>query len=133
MIGGDCVKQFEINGNLWKIKFVKSTSKYLIDRTSTLRVATTDPSLNTIFLSDRISGNFLKKVLIHEMTHVVLWEYDIISRIQKYCYPQFAIAMEEEICNILADYGEIVFQNAYLILGENAMRIVPYELERLVA
>ena len=82
MIGGDCVKQFEINGNLWKIKFVKSTSKYLIDRTSTLRVATTDPSLNTIFLSDRISGNFLKKVLIHEMTHVVLWEYDIISRIQ---------------------------------------------------
>ena len=133
MIGGDYVKQFEINGNLWKIKFVKSTSKYLIDRTSTLRVATTDPSLNTIFLSDRISGSFLKKVLIHEMTHVVLWEYDIISRIQKYCYPKFAIAMEEEICNILADYGEIVFQNAYLILGENAMRIVPYELERLVA
>ena len=127
------MKQFEINGNLWKIKFVKSTSKYLIDRTSTLRVATTDPSLNTIFLSDRISGSFLKRVLIHEITHVVLWEYDIISKIQEYCYPQFAIAMEEEICNILADYGEIVFQNAYSILGENAMKIVPYELERLVA
>ena len=127
------MKQFEINGNLWKIKFVKSTSKYLIDRTSTLRLATTDPSLNTIFLSDRISGSFLKKVLIHEITHVVLWEYDIISKIQEYCYPQFAIAMEEEICNILADYGEIVFQNAYSILGENAIRIVPYELERLVA
>ena len=111
------MKQFEINGNLWKIKFVKSTSKYLIDRTSTLRVATTDPSLNTIFLSDRISGSFLKKVLIHEMTHVVLWEYDIISRIQKYCYPQFAIAMEEEICNILADYGVIGFRNAYSVLG----------------
>ena len=133
MIGGDCVKQFEINGNLWKIKFVKSTSKYLIDRTSTIRVATTDPKLNTIFLSINLSGNFLKRVLIHEITHVVLWEYDIISKIQEYCYPQFAIAMEEEICNILAYYGEIVFQNAYSILGENAMRIVPYELERLVA
>ena len=57
MIGGDCVKQFKINGNLWKIKFVKSTSKYLIDRTSTLRVATTDPYLNTIFLL----SNFQKK------------------------------------------------------------------------
>lgn len=127
------MKNFEINGNFWKVRFVNPTSRYLIDRTNTIRAATTDPKLNTIFLSINLSGNFLKRVLIHEITHVVLWEYDIISKIQEYCYPQFAIAMEEEICNILAYYGEIVFQNAYSILGENAMRIVPYEIERLVA
>ena len=127
------MKNFKINGNLWKVKFVEPTSRYLIDRTNKIRVATTDPVMNTIFLSVNLFGDFLKRVLIHEMTHVVLWEYDIISRIHKYCYPQFAIAMEEEICNILADYGEIVFQNAYSILGREAIHIVPYELERLVA
>ena len=127
------IQKFDINGNIWKVKFVKPTSGYLIDRTNTIRVATTDPELKTNLLSSSLSVDNLKRVHNHEMTHVVLWEYDFISRIHEYCYPQFAIKMEEDICNILADYGEIIFQKAYSILGEQAMQIVPYELERLVA
>ena len=127
------IKKFEINGHLWNVKFMNPNSSYLVDRTNSIRVATTDPRLNTIFLSRQLSGDFLKKVLIHEMTHVVLWEYDILSRIHKYCYPEYAIDMEEEICNILADYGEIVFNRAYSVLGDEAIYVVPYHMEKLIA
>lgn len=127
------MKSFFVNGNQWKIQFVNSKSKYLVDRTGVIRVATTDPQLNTIFLSKRLYGDFLKTVLIHEITHVVLWEYDIISRIHKYCYPEYRIDMEEEICNILADYGELIYETAYTALGGKAIFVVPYGMERLVA
>lgn len=126
------MKRFFVNGNQWKIQFIDSKSKYLVDRTGEMRVATTDPQLNTIFLSKRLYGDFLKTVLIHEMTHVILWEYDIISRIHKYCYPEYRIDMEEEICNILADYGELIYETAYTALGGKAIFVVPYEIERLV-
>ena len=125
--------RFAINGSLWNVETVPQTSSYLIDRTNEYRVATTDPELHRIFLSDELYGDFKKRVLIHEITHVVLWEYGIIDRIAVYCYPEYRIAMEEEICNVLADYGEIVFNAAYKILGNEAIRIVPYQMERLVS
>lgn len=127
------MKNFYVNGNFWKVKFVDDSSEYLIDRTGKSRAATTDPQLNTIFLSKKLHGDFLKTVLIHEMTHVVLWEYDIISRIHKYCYPEHRIDMEEEICNILADYGEFIYETAYTVMGGKAIFVVPYGMERLVA
>ena len=125
--------RFIMNGSLWTVETVPKTSSYLIDRTNEYRVATTDPKLHKIFLSEELYGNFRKRVLIHEITHVVLWEYGIIDRIAIYCYPEFRIAMEEEICNVLSDYGEMVFKTAYKVLGEGAMFAVPYEIERLVA
>ena len=127
------LKRFVMNGNLWIVETVPSSSPLLIDRTDEYRVATTDPDLHKIFLSEDLYGSFKKRVLIHEMTHVVLWEYGIIDRIAVYCYPEYRIAMEEEICNVLADYGEMVFRAAYSVLGDEAIRIVPYQMERMVA
>ena len=127
------LKRFSMNGNLWAVETVPQSSPFLIDRTLEYRVATTDPDLHKIFLLEDLYGSFKKRVLIHEMTHVVLWEYGIIDRIAVYCYPEYCIAMEEEICNVLADYGEMVFNTAYKVLGDEAIRIVPYQIERLVA
>lgn len=127
------INDFFINGNLWKVRFVFPNSRYLVDRTDELRVATTDPNIDTIFLSMELHGELLRKVLIHEITHVILWEYQIIQRIHKYCKPMYRIAMEEEICNVLAEYGEIVFQTAYRVMGGEAIFIIPQEMERLIA
>ena len=41
--------------------------------------------------------------------------------------------MEEFCANLLANYGNQVFGLTYSILGDEAIHIVPYELERLVA
>lgn len=127
------ISEFFINGHLWRVRHVFPNSKYLVDRTGKITVATTDPNLKTIFLSNNLYGDFLKRVLIHEMTHVVLWEYGIIQRIYLFCKPEYRIDMEEEICNILADYGQKVYQTAYMVLGGEAIFIIPQEIERLVA
>ena len=51
----------------------------MIDRTGSWTLGVTDPSQNTVFLSDELSGNLLLRVLLHEMTHVTLWEYRILE------------------------------------------------------
>lgn len=127
------LKRFVINNSIWRVITVSPDSEYLWDRTGNLTVATTDPKEHCIFVSEVIYGDFLLRVLIHEMTHVVLWEYDVIFRIHKYCYPEYRIDMEEEICNILADYGEFIYETAYTALGGRAIFVVPYGMERLVA
>lgn len=127
------LKKFVINNSIWRVITVSADSEYLWDRTGNLTVATTDPKEHCIFVSSAIYGEFLIRVLIHEMTHVVLWEYKIIDKIHMYCLPEYRIPMEEEICNILADYGRMVYETAYMILGGKAIFTVPYELERLVA
>lgn len=127
------LKRFIINNSIWRVVTVPTDSEYLWDRTGNLTVATTDPKEHCIFVSESIYGDFLLRVIIHEITHVVLWEYKIIEKIHMYCLPEFRISMEEEICNILADYGRMVYETAYMVLGGKAIFTVPYELERLVA
>ena len=62
-----------------------------------------------------------------------MYSYNLVSEIHKMCKRRYWIEMEEFCANILADYGNQVFGIAYSILGNNAMHIIPYELERLVA
>ena len=62
-----------------------------------------------------------------------MFSYGLLKLIHSYCYPEFWIDMEETICNIFADHGELMFSIAYGVLGEDAINIIPYHMERLVA
>lgn len=124
---------FVLNGILWTIYIVPSNSHYLIDRTGNLTVATTDPKTLSIYISDRLSGEFLNRVLIHELGHCVLFSYGLLDYIHSMVMPKFWVEVEEMFCNFIADYGYQIFKTAYNILGNEAIRIVPYELERIVA
>lgn len=124
---------FWMNGVLWRVIFVSSTSSYLVDRTGSLRVATTDPNTRTVYLSNLLSGEFLVTVLLHELGHVVMISYDLLDEIHNAVQPEKWLEAEEWICNFIADYGRKIFAVAYKVLGDDAWRIIPYELERLVA
>lgn len=41
--------------------------------------------------------------------------------------------MEELIANLISQQAKEIFERAYDIVGDEAIRFVPYELERLVA
>lgn len=41
--------------------------------------------------------------------------------------------MEELIANLIADRAHEIFERAYDIVGDEAIRFVPYGMERLVA
>lgn len=125
--------RFIVNGYLWKIRFVNPNDSILIDRTLTKTVGVTDPDTMTIYLSDNLRGEFLNRVLIHELGHCIMVSYGLVEEIHKMCKKRYWIDMEEFCANLLADYGRQVFGIAYSILGNEAIRIVPYQMERLVA
>lgn len=124
---------FLINGMVWKTEFVEPNSDLLIDRTNTLRIATTDPNTRTVYLSEEIPMDMRERVLIHELGHCVIFSYDLFDEIHQMVYPEYWIDVEEWVCNFIADYGYTIFSIAKGIMGDKAWDIVPRELERLVA
>ena len=123
---------FAMNGHLWVVKFVDPSSDMLVDRTGNLTVATTDPSTHCVYLSDQLEGEFLFRVLVHELGHCIMVSYDMLDQIHSMVYPQCWTTVEEWICNLIANRGWQIFVEAYRLLGANALEILPQELERLV-
>lgn len=120
---------FLMNGYLWEVRFVDPYDPMLVDRTDTLRVATTDPYTLTVYLSDDLEGEFLNHVLIHELGHCTMFSFHLIPQIHRMVKPKYWVEMEEWVCNFIADYGMSIFSIMYKTLGEKAIWVVPYELE----
>lgn len=100
------MEQFLLNGILWKVKVVPSTSKMLIDRTNTHTVATTDPLTRCVYLSEELSGDFRETVLLHELGHCVMFSFNLIDEIHSFVEPEKWIYAEEWTCNFIANYGK---------------------------
>lgn len=123
---------FYMNEYLWRVEFVSPDSDLLVDRTGTLTVATTDPTTYRIYLSNTLEGEFLIRVLVHELSHSVMVSYSLLDDIHRMVYPNHWIEAEEWVCNFIANYGWQIFTTAYSILGYEAIDILPGELERLI-
>lgn len=106
---------FKLNGYIWQVKFVNPDDPALVDRTDTLRVATTDPEYHTVYLSTELEGDFLMRVVIHEVCHCVLFSYRLLGLIHRFIRPSDWIRAEEWICNFVADYGFRIFKIARYI------------------
>ena len=127
------IDSFFMNGMLWSIRFVNPNSDILIDRTLSKTVAVTDPDTMTIYLSNQLRGSFLTTVVLHELSHAMMISYGYLEQIHRYCKKRHWVDMEELIANLIAQQAKEIFQTAYDIVGDEAIRFVPYELERMVA
>ena len=127
------IDEFYMNGLHWNVRWTKSTDPILVDRTGSLTVAVTDPDTMTIYLSNGLRGSFLTTVVLHELSHAMMVSYGYLDIIHKYCKKRYWIDMEELIANLISQQAKEIFERAYDIVGDEAIRFVPYELERLVA
>ena len=127
------IDEFYMNGLHWRIRFVNPNSDILIDRTLSKTVAVTDPDTMTIYLSNKLRGEFLTRVVLHELSHAMMYSYHYLDEIHRYCKKRYWIEMEELIANLIADRAYEIFQRAYDVVGDEAIRFVPYGLERSVA
>lgn len=59
--------------------------------------------------------------------------FGLIDEIRQLVPPENCIAMEEFCCNLIADYGYTIYSDAYRILGNEALYLVPVELEKVIA
>lgn len=127
------IDSFYMNGDFWRVRFVNPTNRILVDRTGTLTVGVTNPVDRTVYLSNALRGNFLTRVTLHELAHAMMISYGYLEQIHLYCKKRYWIDMEELIANLIADRAYEIFERAYDIVGDQAIRFVPYGMERLVA
>lgn len=127
------IDEFYMNGLHWNVRWAKATDPILVDRTGSLTVAVTDPDTMTIYLSNKLRGEFLTRVVLHELSHAMMISYGYLEQIHRYCKKRYWVDMEELIANLIAQQAKEIFQRAYDIVGDEAIRFVPYELERMVS
>lgn len=127
------MERFVMNGQLWNVRFISPNNPVLIDRTGVLTCAVTDPSTMTIYLADNLHGDFLTRVTLHELSHVMMYAYGYLDEIHRYCKRRYWVPMEELIANLIADRAREIFERAYEIVGDEAIRFVPYGLGRYAA
>lgn len=86
---------FTINGIDWEIIYVNPFSDDLRRSDGSLTVGVTDMPKRSVFLSDKLRGAFLRKVLAHELVHCFMFSYSIHIPIEE----------EEYIADWVATYG----------------------------
>ena len=89
---------FAINGIYWKLAFVPANFPLLQRSNGQFTIGACDNLTRTIYLSETLSGDFLKKVLCHEITHAAMFSYNV----------SLTIEQEEIIADIISTYGEQV-------------------------
>ena len=87
---------FSINGELWRVVYVPSNSISLMKPDGTFAVGACDDYTKSIYLNDRLYGDYLKKVLCHEITHAAMFSYNV----------DLSIDQEELLANLIATYGQ---------------------------
>lgn len=127
------IDEFYMNGLRWRVRFTYPTDPVLVDRTGTLTIGVTDSATMTIYLSNKLRGDFLTRVVLHELSHAMMYSYHYLDEIHRYCKKRYWIKMEELIANLIADRAYEIFQRAYDVVGDEAIRFVPYMLEQFAA
>lgn len=90
---------FYMNGVKWNVYTVPSNSYELTRSDGSITVGMCDGGRCSIFLSDKLKGQFLRKVFIHEVCHSAVFSYGL----------ELDIEQEEFLCNFVATYGDEIF------------------------
>lgn len=85
----------EINGVIWKIKFISGNNAKLRRSDGSATVGVTDMNDRTVYLNRNLRGFFLRKVLCHEIVHCFCFSYGIYLPIET----------EEIVADFVATYG----------------------------
>ena len=87
---------FDINGVIWKIKFVSSNHPKIQKSNGATALGACDNDTHLIYINELVPYYKLKKVLCHEITHAAMFSYNI----------NLTIDQEELIADLIASYGE---------------------------
>lgn len=127
------LRQFYMNGDLWRVQFVPSQADVLIDRTGSRTLGVSDYSTHIISIANNLHGELLNRVFIHELGHCVMFSYGLLPELHRMVKKRYWVDAEEFLCNILADYSHFVIGTARDILGNQFTYVDPVGAERMIA
>ena len=91
---------FTINGKLWRVLFVDPRHSMLLKPDGTYAIGACDDNSNCIYLSNQLTGGLLRKVLCHEITHAMMFSYNITMSRQQ----------EELFAELMSKYGKNIIE-----------------------
>lgn len=98
---------FIINGEYWRVFFVDPMHTMLLKPNGEYAIGACDDYSNTIFLSKNLSGDMLKKVLCHEITHATLFSYKI----------KMPLLQEELFAELTTLFGEKIIKTTNVLFS----------------
>lgn len=91
---------FLINNIYWKLAFVPIDFPLLQRMDGTYTIGACDNLTRTIYISEILHGDLLRKVLCHQITHAAMFSYNVDLTIQQ----------QELVADLISTYGdEIVY------------------------
>lgn len=97
-----------INNIIWRIKFVSDYDSSLLKANGSYALGACHNNTKTIYINNNLYGNLLKKVLSHEITHAVIFSYNIVLDYEQ----------EELFANLIANYGKEILELTELIINK---------------
>ena len=92
---------FDINGEWWRVKLCSPLHPALVRSDGSVTIGMCDDTVKTIYISEAIDSNLMKKVLCHEITHAAMFSYNI----------NLDMHQEELLADLLATYGQEIIHN----------------------
>lgn len=91
---------FYVNGTMWHVIYCNPLSDNLRRSDGSITLGVTDNATKCVYISNRLPNQQHERVLCHELTHVICFEYDI----------QLPIDTEEWLCDFMSLHGkEIIY------------------------
>lgn len=87
---------YQMNGINWSVRLVRADSPMLMRSDGSFTVGACDREAQEIYISELLRGAFLRKVLLHEITHSAMMSYNI----------DMSIAQEELFCDLVSTFGD---------------------------
>ncbi len=99
------MKPVVINGEVWTVRRVPPGDPLLVDRTGTLRIATTDPLSKSINIAGSVMPPLLDMVVLHEVTHAITDSHNLIYPLRMLIPPELWITVEEWSAELMEHHG----------------------------
>ena len=93
----------KINGELWRVRLVPPQHPILF-RNGNPAIGCCDDTTKTIYISNRVSGSYLKKVLCHEIVHAAMYSYNV----------PLSFEAEEMMADLIATYGNEIMNLTHI-------------------
>ncbi len=91
---------FNINGVYWDIKLVSSNHPKVQRNDNSFALGSCDNTTKTIYISESVPREKIKKVLCHEITHAAMFSYNV----------NMSIEQEEILADLIATYGSEIIE-----------------------
>jgi len=89
-----------INGERWRVRLVSPSHPFLVTGRGTPALGSCDDITKTIYISNILTPQRIKKVLCHEIVHAFMYSYNV----------NITDEVEEIVADLIATYGEQIIR-----------------------